>query len=56
MQNIQVVLKDVFASTRFWDRGERCLVGRLYVLEQLGDELQWFFGEDSLALLKQGRF
>ena len=29
---------------------------RLYVLEQLGDELQRFFGGDSLALLKQGQF
>ena len=26
------------------------------MLEQLGDELQRFFGGDSLARLKQGRF
>ena len=43
MQNMtfdQVVLKVVSASARFWDRGARCSVVRLYVLEQPGDELQ----------------
>ena len=38
------------APARFWDRGARWFVGRLYVLEQPGDELQRFFGEDSLPL------
>ena len=53
---IQAVRKVISAPARFWNRGARCFVERLYVLEQLGDELQRFFGGDSLALLKQGRF
>ena len=35
---------------RFWDRDARWFVMRLYVLEQPGDELQHFFGGDSLPL------
>ena len=51
-----MVLKVDSAPARFWDRGVRCFVVRLYVLKQLGDELQRFHGRDSPALLQQGRF
>ena len=42
-RSIQAVLKVVFAPARFWDRGARCFVVRLYVLERL-DETAAFFG------------
>ncbi|CAN0419336.1 unnamed protein product, partial [Ascophyllum nodosum] len=42
---IQAVRKAIFAPARFWDRGARYFVVRLYVLEQLGDELQRFLEE-----------
>ena len=47
---IQAVRKATSAPARFWDRGARWFVVRLYVLEQPGDELQRFFGGDSLPL------
>ena len=47
--SIQAVLKVVSAPARFWDRGARCFVVRLCVLEQL-DDAAAFFGGDSLAL------
>ena len=39
---IQAVRKVIPAPARFWDRDARWFVVRLYVLEQLGDELQQF--------------
>ena len=39
---IQAVRKVIPAPTRFWDRGARWFVVRLYVLEQAGDELHRF--------------
>ena len=47
---IQAVYEVTSAPARFWDRGARWFVVRLYVLEQPGDELQRFFGGDSLPL------
>ena len=47
---IQAVRKVTSAPAHFWDRGARWFVVRLYVLEQPGDELQLFFGLDSLPL------
>ena len=47
---IQAVHEVTSAPARFWDRGARWFVVRLYVLEQPGDELQRFFGGDSLSL------
>ena len=38
-----MVLKVVSTPARVWDRGARYFVERLYVLEQLGDEVQRFF-------------
>ena len=47
---IQAVYEVTSAPARFWDRGARWFVVRLYVLEQPGDELQRFFVGDSLPL------
>ena len=47
---IQAVHEVTSAPARFWDRGARWFVVRLYVLEQPGDELRRFFGGDSLPL------
>ena len=44
-RSIQAVFKVVSASARFWDRGARCFVVRLYVLERLG-EAAAFFGRE----------
>ena len=47
---IQAVLEVISAPARFWDRGARWFVARIYGLGQAaGAELQRFFG-DSLAL------
>ena len=42
---IQAVHDVTSAPARFWDRGARWFVVRLYVLEQPGDELQRFSEE-----------
>ena len=34
--------KVVSASARFWERGARCFVVRLYVLERLGEAAEFF--------------
>ena len=47
---IQAVHEVTSAPAWFWDRGACWFVVRLYVLEQPGDELQRFFGGDSLPL------
>ena len=44
-RSIQAVLKVVSAPARVWDRGARCFVVRLYVLERL-DEAAAFFAEE----------
>ena len=41
-RSIQAVLKVVSAPARFWDRGVRCFVARLFVLEQLGEAAAFF--------------
>ena len=48
---IQAVLEVISASTRFWDRGARWFVARIYGLGQLetrfsvfSDEIRWLFG------------
>ena len=46
-RSIQAVLKVVSAPARFWDRGARCFVVRLYVLERLG-EAAAVFGESTI--------
>ena len=54
---IQAVLEVTSAPARFWNRGARWFVARIYGLGQLaGDELQCFFGRDTLALWKKGWF
>ena len=37
-----MVLKVVSAPTRFWDRGARYFVVRLYVLERMGEAAAFF--------------
>ena len=41
---IQAVRKIVSALARLWDRGARCFVVRLYVLERLGEAASFFEG------------
>ena len=41
------VLKVVFAPDLFWDRGARCFVVRLYVLERLGKTATFFLRIDA---------
>ena len=43
--SIQTVLKVVFAPARFWERGARCFVVRLCVLERLDEAASFFGGE-----------
>ena len=47
---IQAIHEVTSAPARFGDRDARWFVVRLYVLEQPGDDLQRFFGRDSLVL------
>ena len=42
---IQAVLKVVSAPARFWERGARCFVVRLFVLEWLNEAAAFFGGE-----------
>ena len=40
--SIQAVLKVVSAPSRSWERGTRCFVVRLYVLERQGEAAAFF--------------
>ena len=41
-RSIEAVLKVVSAPARYWDRGARCLMVRLYVLERLSEAAAFF--------------